>query len=142
MGIQQPMMAVQAVLEPLDIPIGITAIIFAQALGGAVFLSIGESVFENKLVEKLVQLVPNVDPEVVVANGAWGLKGKVESLGLGVMEVGRVLEAYNDAVVVTFVVAAAMAALSIIGAAGMEWKSVKKVKKREKMEDMVEAGVV
>lgn len=81
MGIQQPMMAVQAVLSPIDIPIGITAIIFAQALGGAVFLSIGQSIFQNKLVQNLVELVPALDLEVVTENGAWGLRAKVESLG-------------------------------------------------------------
>ncbi|KUJ18026.1 MFS general substrate transporter [Mollisia scopiformis] len=140
MGIQQPMMAVQAVLNPIDIPVGITAIIFAQALGGAVFLSIGQSVFQNKLVIKLKEWVPGLDPEIVIANGAWGLRKKVESLGI--QWVSGTLEAYNDAVVITFVVATAMAALSMIGALGMEWKSVKRVDKKEKMEDMIEGEAV
>lgn len=52
------------------------------------------------------------------------------------------LTAYNDAVVVTFVAAAAMAALSILGALGMEWKSVKKESTNEKVEDIIEASAV
>ncbi|KAE8441497.1 hypothetical protein EG329_004885 [Mollisiaceae sp. DMI_Dod_QoI] len=143
-GIQQPMMAVQAVLSPIDIPIGITAIIFAQALGGAVFLSIGQSVFQNKLVVELKELVPGLDPQIVIENGAWGLRSKVQSLGS--QWVVGTLKAYNDAVVITFVVAVAMAALSVLGAAGMEWKSVKKAKGEERteqrMEDMVEGVAV
>lgn len=140
MGIQQPMMAVQAVLSPIDIPIGITAIIFAQALGGAVFLSIGQSVFHNKLVLKLEQLVPGLDPQIVIENGAWGLKERIEKVGSQYVE--GVLVAYNDAVVVVFVIAVVMAALSFTGAMGMEWKNVKKVKKEGKIEDFVEGVAV
>lgn len=126
MGIQQPMMAVQTVLDPVDIPVGIAAIIFAQGLGGAIFLSVGQSVFQNKLLSELLVQVPELDPEIVMSNGAWGLTSAIDKIGAQYVE--GVLTAYNAAIVLCFVVGTVMAALSIIGALGMEWKSVKKNK--------------
>jgi len=127
LGGQQPIMAVQTVLPPTEVPVGVTTIISMQSIGGAIFVSVAESVFQNKLISALHTDVPTIDPEIIVANGASGLISTVEKIGT--QYVAGVLEAYNSAVVTTFVVGTVMACLSLLGALGMEWRPVKGSKK-------------
>ncbi|KAF3030551.1 hypothetical protein E8E15_007924 [Penicillium rubens] len=119
-GMQQSMIAVQVVLDLSDIPIGTSIIVFAQTLGGALFVSIGNTVFRNKLVEYLANYTPNVDSALILNTGATGLHSVVDKADLP-----GVLLAYNDALTQTFIVGAAVASISIIGALCVEWKSVK-----------------
>jgi len=122
LGMQQASLAAQAVLARKDAPTGISLIMFCQLLGGAVFVSIGQNVFTNELVNGLVGVV-GIQPAAVVATGATELRKKVDPADL----IG-VLSAYNGALVKVFEAALAMACLSIIGALSMEWKNIKKVK--------------
>ncbi|KGO77802.1 Major facilitator superfamily domain, general substrate transporter [Penicillium italicum] len=119
-GMQQSMIAVQVVLEFVDIPIGTAIIVFSQTLGGALFVSIGNNVFRNKLLAYLAKYAPTVDPALILKTGATGLRAVVNKADLP-----GVLHAYNDALTQTFIVGAAVASLSIIGALWVEWKSVK-----------------
>jgi hypothetical protein len=48
--------------------------IFFQTISGAIFVSVGQSVFANKLIQTVPQLVPGVDPNLVVATGATELR--------------------------------------------------------------------
>jgi predicted MFS family arabinose efflux permease len=119
-GMQQPLMAVQVVLDIADVPTGTSVVIFLQTLGGALFVSIAQNVFANKLVENIVAYVPAVSPELVLYTGATSIRSVIPPDLLP----GVVL-AYNNALDSTFLIFAAMAAASIIGAAAVEWKSVK-----------------
>ncbi|KAK1837166.1 major facilitator superfamily transporter [Podospora conica] len=53
--IQQGFTAIQTVLRPSDIPVGTTAVISSQSLGGAIFLTVGNSVFQSKLMQSSAQ---------------------------------------------------------------------------------------
>lgn len=119
-GVQQPLIAVQVVLDIADVPTGTALMVFMQVLGGALFVSVDENVFSNKLVHYIVEYAPVVDPAVVLGAGATGIKQVVDSANLP-----GVLLAYNDAITQTFIVGAAMAGISTIGALVVEWKSVK-----------------
>ncbi|KAJ7491777.1 DHA14-like major facilitator [Mycena galericulata] len=120
LGIQQPMLAAQAVLELKDVPIGTSIIMFADTLGGALFISIGQSVFTNKLVKGLIERVPGVSPAIVLSAGATSLKDAVAPEFLD-----AVLFVYNEALVAAFYVAIAMSSLSLVGALIIEWRSIK-----------------
>ncbi|RFU35223.1 hypothetical protein B7463_g1134, partial [Scytalidium lignicola] len=120
LGMQQPMMAVQTVLDISLVPIGTSIIIFMQTLGGALFVSVGQNVFENKLLQGLAEYVPTLDPNVVLSTGATSIQHSIDKQYLP-----GVTLAYNDALTKTFVVGTAMAALSLIGALTIEWRSVK-----------------
>ncbi|KAJ6544229.1 putative HC-toxin efflux carrier [Mycena capillaripes] len=119
-GMQQPIMAAQTVLSLQDIPTGTSLIMFAQTLGGALFVSVGQNVFTNKLKDGLASRVPSVDPATVLGAGATSLRTAVDASILP-----AVIAVYNDALVSAFYVSVAMAALSLIGALAIEWKSVK-----------------
>ena len=120
LGMQQPLIAVQTVLDISLVPIGTSIIIFTQTLGGALFVSIGENVFSNKLVQGLAKYAPSLDPKVVLSIGATSLQTTLDKAQLP-----GVIQAYNDALTHAFFVAAIMAASTIIGSAAIEWKSVK-----------------
>ncbi|CAG8366582.1 unnamed protein product [Penicillium salamii] len=119
-GMQQPMIAVQVVLDIVDVPTGTAIIVFAQTLGGALFVSIGNNVFSNKLVEYLAEYAPNLDPAIVLRAGATSVQKVVDKADLA-----GVIHAYSDAITQTFMVCAAVSAISVIGALIVEWKSVK-----------------
>ncbi|TPX16122.1 uncharacterized protein E0L32_004117 [Thyridium curvatum] len=120
LGMQQPLMAVQTVLDIADVPTGTAVIVFVQTLGGALFVSICQNVFTNKLVEYVVQYVPGLDPKVVLATGATSIQTAIPAEMLP-----GVTLAYSDALAKTFLVSAALAACTVVGSAAIEWKSVK-----------------
>lgn len=125
LGIQQPLMAAQTVLRgaPADVARGTALMVFLQALGGAVFVAVGNAVFTNQLARALAARVPALDPDRVLRAGATNLQDALPPALRA-----PVAHAYSDALTKTFLVAAALAALSILGSAAMPWHSVKEKK--------------
>ncbi|KAJ7476922.1 DHA14-like major facilitator [Mycena galericulata] len=119
-GMQQPVMAAQTVLTMQDIPTGTSLVMFMQTLGGALFISVAQNVFTNKLVSGLVSSVPGVNPGIVLSTGATSLQSAVDPKFLP-----AVLTVYNQALITAFYVSIAMACLSLIGSLAMEWRSIK-----------------
>ncbi|KAI4763429.1 MFS transporter [Aureobasidium sp. EXF-3400] len=120
LGMQQILIAVQTALPAADIPTGTAIVMFFQTLGGALFISVGQNVFTNKLVSGLKAAVPDLDPAIVLRTGATELKSAI-----GEQYRAGVLRAYNDALTNSYYVAVALATLSIVGSLAVEWKSVK-----------------
>ncbi|KAJ5501870.1 Major facilitator superfamily domain general substrate transporter, partial [Penicillium fimorum] len=124
LGFQQCINALQTVLPLRDIPIGIAIVTFAQSLSGAMFISIAQTVFENRLVASIMANAPNISPSALINAGAANLSQRVPKDILP-----SVLRAYNTAVVQTFYVSVAGALLSFIGAGLVQWKSMKRRQK-------------
>ena len=122
-GMQQALMAAQTVLHIDDVPVGTSIVMFTQTLGGALFISVGQNIFTNRLLGNLSANVPNLDPSIVLKTGATSLKDAITSINPNYLP--NVLISYNKAIDQTFYVSVAMAALSLFGALGVEWKSVK-----------------
>lgn len=120
LGMQQTLIAIQAVLPAADIPIGTAIVMFSQTLGGALFISVAQNVFQNSLLKHVKSAVPDIDPALVLSTGATELVHAIPSRFLT-----GVRQAYNDAVTDTFYVAVALAVMTIFGSAFFEWKSVK-----------------
>jgi MFS family permease len=120
MGFQLALIACQVVLTIDDIPVGTAVIMFSQTLGGALFVSVGQNVFTNRLVSGLLEAAPGLDPSVVLAVGATNLKTVIAPEFLEGVKV-----AYNNALANTWYVSVALSTLSVLGGFGMEWKSVK-----------------
>lgn len=123
-GFQQCINALQTVLPVHDIPVGIAIITFAQSLSAALFISIAQNVFQNRLVANLRHVAPDVNPAAIIQAGAANLADRLPKEILA-----RVLYAYNIAVTQTFYVSVATAAFSFIGAGLVEWKSMRRNKK-------------
>lgn len=120
LGMQQASVAAQTVLEKKDVPMGVSLMFFCQMLGGAIFVSVGQNVFGSYLVSQLVKLVDGLKPEDIVNTGATELRNVVSA-----DQLDEVLKIYNLALRQCFLVATAVAALSILGAVLIEWRSVK-----------------
>jgi MFS family permease len=121
LGSRQPLVAVQAVLDLKDVPTGTSVVILVQTLAGAIFVSVGQSIFTNELVKSLHQLVPSVDPAIILGAGATDLR---RTLSADLLPAA--IQAYNNALTKAFLVSAAMGAFSVFGSLAMPWESVKK----------------
>lgn len=136
MMFQAPNIAAQTVLPLADVPIGTSLMFFGQLLGGAIFISVGQNVLNNQLVERLSPL-PGFNPRLLLENGATTLITKLpEDLK------DNVLFEYNEALRKVFQVGLVMTCLCIFGALAMEWKSVKQNKQKKPEADAAEKGEV
>lgn len=117
---QSPNLAAQTVLPNRDVPIGTSLMFFSQLLGGAIFISVGQNVLNNQLLERL-SVIPGFKPEMIKDQGATSL---IQSLPAELK--AQVLSAYNDSLRKVFQVALIMVCLCILGSLAMEWRSVKK----------------
>ncbi len=118
-GMQQPSVAAQTVLPKKDVPTGAALMFFSQTLGGSIFVSVANNIFDNKLAQSLSN-VPGLDGEIVTKIGATDLRKYVPTELLN-----EVLVKYNAALRTAFIVGTAVAAATIFGASLMEWRSVK-----------------
>jgi len=122
LGSQIPWIVVQATLPAADVPIATALMTFAQTLGGAVFVSVGQNIFSNLLTHNLERAAPGVSPSLVLSTGATELKNVIDKAFLP-----EVLIGYNSALARTWFVCVSMAAVSIIGVVAVDWRiSVKK----------------
>jgi Major Facilitator Superfamily len=122
LGMQQAGMAAQTCLPKKDVMTGVALMFFMQGLGGAVFVSVGQTVFSQSLIKKL-SAVTNVSPALILHTGATDIRNIVPPQYLD-----KVLLAYNGALSDTFKVSLACVCLTVVTGLTMEWKSVKKAK--------------
>ncbi|KAF7122680.1 hypothetical protein CNMCM5793_000790 [Aspergillus hiratsukae] len=120
LGLQQAMIVVQTAVQAADVPSATSIVMFSQTLGGALFVSIGQNVFQNQLYKNLAVEAPTVDAVQVAGTGATMLRHVVAEDVLP-----AVLVAYSNAITESFYVAVAMSAVSIVGAIPVQWLSVK-----------------
>ncbi|KAG2417902.1 hypothetical protein HFD88_001001 [Aspergillus terreus] len=117
MGIQLPIIAVQAVLPAADIPVGTAILTFCQTFGGAIFVSVAQAVFANRLQAGLLRAVPGVSPGLVQEVGATNLDTVIDAQHMGAVKV-----VYNDALVSAWYLAVALFSVAVLGAVGMSTK--------------------
>ena len=120
LGLQQPMIVVQTSLAEGDIPVATAVNMFAQTLGGALFIAVGQNVFSNRLLDNMVKSVPPLEIAKVMDTGATLVRQAVSPEWLP-----EVLQAYSDAITEAFYPGVAMGALSIVGALVIQWISVR-----------------
>ncbi|OQV06046.1 hypothetical protein CLAIMM_10684 isoform 2 [Cladophialophora immunda] len=123
LGMQQALITVQAVLPLKDVPTGTALVMFMQTFGGALFVSVAQNIFNNRLMSEIPKQAPGINPAIILHVGATSLKDHVPKAALH-----GVQTAYNNSLTQTWYIAVAMTCLQIIGAAFVEWKSVKGMK--------------
>ena len=120
LGFQQPILVAQTCLKLEDVSIGVSTLLFVQLLGGALFVSVANNIFNNRLVQNIASQVPNVNPAKVVSAGATSLKYAVDPKDLP-----AILFAYNGALIKTFQISLILGCISGLGVVFIQWKSVK-----------------
>lgn len=153
LGIQVPIIAAQAVVEPLDIS-SITAMILCkicppllniiippnlaqsrkkdfnpsylisgavfQTIGGAFFVSAGQSVFTNYIVTTLATNAPTVSAAKVIATGATEIRNVFST-----DQIPGVLNSYLSGLHAAFALTIVSAGLATIAAVFSEWRTIK-----------------
>lgn len=137
LGLELPNIAVQTVLPKKDVAIGTSLVVLARSLGGAIFISAAQNVFNEHIISGMRGRVPEIDYSVVLNSGATELQKTIKDVAPGQANIlSRVLNVYNDAIVQTCIVALALACVSILGAVGVEWRTVKKKSKTPKFDNI------
>ena len=123
-GFQAPQVAAQTILSQADAPMGIAVVQFMQMLGPAIFVSVAQTLFTQRLTADLGTYAPGLNTTSLETMGLEDLKRHI-----GAENLKEVLLGYDDAVRQTFCLPVALACFTLVGSLGMEWRSVKK--KRE-----------
>lgn len=124
-GLQIPMTAVQTVLNPEDIPVGTAIVMFLQTLGGAIFIAIGQAVFQNGLQAGIRVYAPKVNPSTILNAGATEMRHILATLGQ-LDQLDGVIKSYMDGLRDTYRVSLALVIAAFVTSCFLEWKSVKK----------------
>ncbi|OAA82640.1 Major facilitator superfamily domain, general substrate transporter [Akanthomyces lecanii RCEF 1005] len=119
MCLQQPAIAIQAVLREDEISVGTSALNFAVFLGGSILVTVSQTLFEHQLVRKLIKIVPSLDPARLTGSGAANLKDLVPPA-----QQEEALSAYNDSMRAIWYLALTLAAVTFCASFGLEWKSI------------------
>ncbi|CZT10055.1 related to major facilitator (MFS1) transporter [Rhynchosporium graminicola] len=123
MAIQQGFTAVQIVLPLEEVAIGTAAVVAFQSLGGAIFVSVGNTILQNTLSSAHI---PGVDIQAVIDAGAKNFRSVVPPEHLP-----QLLEVYNDALRKVFTAAIPLAGLAVVACCFLEWRNVKDQSKKD-----------
>jgi len=124
MCIQVSLLAVQTVLDIEDVPIGTACIIFFQTLGGALFIAVAQTVFQNGIVRAAKELLPDINPLLLLGTGATQLRDVLTKLGKQ-DELPQVLKVYMVGLRDAYRVSVGLAAAAVLTTIFVEWKSIK-----------------
>jgi len=123
-GFQIGVLVVQTVLPQEWVPVGTACVQFFQALGGAVFIAVAQTLFQNGLIDELNKSNTGIDARIFINNGASEIKSVLERLDrLDALD--TVLEAYMTGLRNTYYISVACAACAFLCTLGLQWKSVK-----------------
>lgn len=121
MAIQQGFTAVQTVLERDDVAIGTASVVASQSLGGAIFISVGNSVFQGRLKELVSRDgLEGFSVKEIIDAGTTAFRTMVPA-----SQLPRLINDYNEAIVTVFMVAIPLGGLACLACCCIEWKSVK-----------------
>lgn len=123
LSIQQGFTAVQTVLEGDDMAMATAAVVASQSLGGAVFLSVGNSIFQNQLLKATAdRVLADIDIKRLIDDGAAAFRHLVRADDLPAL-----LDIYNKALTIVFTASIPLGGLAALIACFIQWKSVKKM---------------
>ncbi|OTA67101.1 major facilitator superfamily transporter [Hypoxylon sp. EC38] len=134
-GIQVGLIALQYALSPAQSAIGIAFLIFCQNFSAAVFSVVGNTIFTQTLLKRIVVLAPSVNPQAALAAG--GSAAAVRALvPEGSPELAGVLQAFADSFDAVCYMVVAMASVSFVASWGMGWVDVRKKKQQPEKGDV------
>ncbi|KAK4233250.1 major facilitator superfamily domain-containing protein [Achaetomium macrosporum] len=121
LGMQMPLIAVQAALKPEDISIGMSIVVFVQSLGTAITLAVSDVIFQGSLESELSKQAPLADAAAIIAAGATSFRNIVNDRDLP-----GVLMAYSIAIDRVFYLVAGVSGLAVLTSLFLGWVNVRK----------------
>ncbi|KAF2149108.1 putative efflux pump antibiotic resistance protein [Myriangium duriaei CBS 260.36] len=122
-GIQAPLAAVQNILPPADVALGVAVVIFCNNFGPALAMSIAQAIFTERLVENLKSIIPGLDANLIETTGLSQITANIKGDDLQ-----KVILGVDKAVIQTWYFAIGLTCVSMIGSLAMEWRSIKQKK--------------
>jgi hypothetical protein len=124
-GFQVGVLVVQTVLPQEWIPVGTACVQFFQAFGGAIFIAVAQTVFQNGLIDHINSSDIGLDPRIFINTGASEVKEVLKKMGRE-DAFPTVLQGYMEGLRGTFYISLACAAAAFVSVLFLQWKSVKK----------------
>lgn len=123
-GFQIGVLIIQTVLPQEWVPVGTACVQFFQALGGAVFVAVAQTLFQNGLIDKIKSDNIGIDANIFINSGASEIADVLEKMGRS-DAYDTVVEAYMIGLRNTYYISVACAGSAFIACLFFEWKSVK-----------------
>lgn len=124
-GFQVGILVVQTVLPQAMVPVGTACVQFFQALGGAIFIAVAQTLFQNGLLDSIRAADIGIDGRVFINSGASEIESVLERMGR-LDALPTVLGAYMTGLRHTYYISVACAGVAFAMCLGLEWRSVKK----------------
>lgn len=121
MAQQMPYSAISVVLADDDIPIGNAIVLFLTQMGGALAVSLGQTLILTTLVALVPRRLPGLSVQLIKDVGASDLS----SLNLSIEDLKTLRDIWNTAVVRTMILAAAFVGAALPFTLMMEWLNTK-----------------
>ncbi|KAK8004428.1 carbohydrate esterase family 4 protein [Apiospora arundinis] len=128
-AMQIGIIAVQHALQPAQIPVGMSALIFSQNFSAAVLTVVAATIFTQSLQAEIAVRAPSIPPEAVSAAGASG--AGVHALvppGSPPEVLEGVLQSYSDSFDRVMYLVTACAVMTFVAAWGVGWKDTRQKK--------------
>lgn len=123
-GFQSAILVVQTVLPLADIPVATACVSFFQTLGGALFIAVAQTLFQNGLLDGIEEYAPELPAQLFLKSGATQIIDILKQLGKE-DRLPAVRQAYVDGLTAAYWITAACAIAGFFIACGLEWRSVK-----------------
>ncbi|PFH60975.1 hypothetical protein XA68_18448 [Ophiocordyceps unilateralis] len=124
-GFQTGVVVIQTVLPQDMVPVGVACVQFFQALGGAIFFAVAQTLFQNGLINGVDAAKLAIDGRVFINSGASEIKQVLARLDR-LDALVPVLGSYMTGLRHTFFISVACAGCAFFCVLGLQWKSVKK----------------
>ena len=125
MAMQVAILALQTHSPPAVLAATTATLIFGQTFSGALFISIANSIFTNKLRSELTQRIPSIPADTIIAAGATGVRKLVSPDLLLAAE-----WAYSKAIQNVFYFAIAASICLLFATMNLGWTDIRKKKKK------------
>ncbi|KAH6680267.1 MFS multidrug transporter-like protein [Halenospora varia] len=124
-GFQSGVIVVQTVLPLSDVPVATACVSFFQTLGGALFIAVAQTLFQNGLLDGISKNAPTLPAQLFLHSGATQIRDILKKLHQeDKLEI--VLQSYIDGLTHCFWITTACAIAAFFTVCGLEWRSVKK----------------
>lgn len=134
-GFQGGILTVQTVLPLVDVPVATACVSFFQSLGGALFIAVCQTLFQNGLISGISENEPQLDPQIFLHSGATEIRQILAQLHQE-DALNGILKAYVLALSHCYWVTTACAIASFVVTCGLQWKSVKKGHGQDKVREI------
>ncbi|KAG9498718.1 hypothetical protein J7337_009529 [Fusarium musae] len=121
LGLQMPIIAIQANTSADVTPIAMAILTFSQTFGSAIFITAANVIFTHELRNELVRRLPDINADMIIDAGAGAVSEVVSGADLP-----QVLWSYSRGVRATFLLAVGTSCAMVLTSFGMGWKDIRK----------------